>query len=111
MIATPARAALSISNSSFSTDGLSSLVIDEADLVLSYGYEEDLQNVAKSIPDGVQTLLISATLTTEVESLKNIYCRDPVVLDLEDQNGDENGVTQYVVRYAYPGWTSAMVRG
>ncbi|KAL9029953.1 MAG: hypothetical protein Q9196_001863 [Gyalolechia fulgens] len=98
VISTPARAALSISNSSYSVDNTSLLVIDEADLVLSYGYEEDLQNVAKSIPRGVQTILMSATLTAEVETLKNLYCRDPVVLELEDQEGNDGGLTQYVVR-------------
>ncbi|KAL8720377.1 MAG: hypothetical protein Q9225_002765 [Loekoesia sp. 1 TL-2023] len=100
VIATPARAALSISNSSFSVDNVSLLVIDEADLVLSYGYEEDLQIIAKSIPTGVQTMLMSATLTTEVDTLKNLYCRDPVTLELEDHKGNEGGVTQYVVRCA-----------
>ncbi|KAL8996907.1 MAG: hypothetical protein Q9188_006458 [Gyalolechia gomerana] len=98
VISTPARAALSVSNSSYSVDNMSLLVIDEADLVLSYGYEEDLQNIAKSIPHGVQTMLMSATLTTEVDTLKNLYCRDPVVLELEDQDGNDGGLTQYVVR-------------
>lgn len=101
VISTPARAALSVSNSSYSVDNMSLLVIDEADLVLSYGYEEDLQNLAKSIPHGVQTMLMSATLTTEVDMLKNLYCRDPVVFELENQDGNDGGLTQYVVRYGY----------
>lgn len=100
VIATPARAALSINNSSFSVDNTSLLVIDEADLVLSYGYEEDLQNIAKTIPHGVQTMLMSATLTSDIDILRNLYCRDPVILELEDRDGEEGGLTQYVVRCA-----------
>lgn len=98
MIATPGRAALHLSNSALSLDGLSVLAIDEADLVLSYGYEEDLQHVAKSLPSGIQTLLMSATLTAEVDILKTLYSRNPVVLDLDDQDKDDIGVTQYVVK-------------
>lgn len=101
VIATPGRAALSISTSAFPTDSLSLLVIDEADLVLSYGYEDDLQNVAKSIPNGVQTMLVSATLTTEVDTIKNLYCRDPVILDVDDHVESKDDISQYVVKYVY----------
>lgn len=75
------------------------MVIDEADLVLSYGYDEDLQNVAKIMPKGVQTILMSATLTNEVETLKGLFCRDPVVLKLEEAEVEGEGVSQYVVKY------------
>lgn len=73
-------------------------MIDEADLVLSYGYDEDLQNVAKVIPKGVQTFLMSATLTSEVETLKGLFCLNPVVLKLEETQDDGGGVSQYVVK-------------
>ena len=74
-------------------------MVDEADLVLSYGYDEDLQNVAKVIPKGVQTFFMSATLTSEVETLKGLFCLNPVVLKLEEMQDDGGGVSQYVVKY------------
>lgn len=74
------------------------MVIDEADLVLSYGYDEDLQNVAKTMPKGVQTILMSATLTSEVETLKGLFCRNPAVLELEEAEAEGEGVSQYVVK-------------
>lgn len=98
VVATPARAFLNISTSALSLDSLTHLVIDEADLVLSYGYEEDLHNVAKTIPSGIQTFLMSATLSTDIETLKGIFCRDPVVIALDDTKED-NSVSQYVVKY------------
>lgn len=98
VIATPARAVANLNTSSVSLENLSHLVIDEADLVLSYGYEDDLQNVAKILPKGVQTMLMSATLTTEVETLKGLFCRNPVVLELEEKEDEGEGVSQYVVK-------------
>ena len=98
VVATPARAFLNISTSALSLQDLAHLVIDEADLVLSYGYEEDLQNVAKAIPSGVQTYLMSATLSTEVDRVKGLFCRDPVVLALDEAEDENNGVSQYVVK-------------
>ena len=99
VIATPARAFLNLNNSAFSLEMLSHLVVDEADLVLSYGYEEDLQNVAKALPTGVQTMLMSATLSTEVETLKGLFLRDAVVLALDETKNDTNNVSQYVIKY------------
>ena len=99
VIATPGRAALHLGTSALSLEGLSILAIDEADLVLSYGYEDDLKNIAQSIPNGVQTLLMSATLTAEVDTLKTLYCRDPVVVEAESQQADDGGITQYIVKY------------
>ena len=98
MIATPARAALNLGSASLSLENLAHLVIDEADLVLSYGYDEDLQNVSKSMPKGVQTILMSATLTSEVETLKGLFCRNPAVLQLEEPEVEGEGVSQYVVK-------------
>ncbi|KAI0840379.1 DEAD-domain-containing protein [Hypoxylon sp. FL0890] len=98
VVATPARAWHNIKNSALSLEKLTHLVLDEADLVLSYGYDEDLQNVASSLPKGLQTTLMSATLTPEVDTLKGFFCRNPTVLDLEEPDDDGGGVSQYVVK-------------
>ncbi|KAH8671864.1 ATP-dependent RNA helicase-like protein dbp9 [Tricladium varicosporioides] len=98
VVATPARAAANLEGSALLLDNLRHLVIDEADLVLSYGYDEDLKNVAKAAPKGVQTVLMSATLTSEVETLKGLFCRDPAVLKLEEVEVEGEGVSQYVVK-------------
>ncbi len=99
VVATPARAAQNLQNSALSVDKLAHLVIDEADLVLSYGYDDDLQTIADAVPKGVQTFLMSATLTTEVNALKGLFCRDPVILDFQESASDSGGVSQYVVQY------------
>lgn len=98
VIATPARAAVNVNSSALSLEHLAHLVIDEADLVLSYGYDDDLQNVAKIMPKGVQTILMSATLTSEVETLKGLFCRNAVVLKLQEADNEGEGVSQYVVK-------------
>lgn len=98
VVATPARASLNLSTLALSLQSLAYLVIDEADLVLSYGYEEDLQTVQKSVPSGVQTFLMSATLSLEVDTLKGLFCLDPVILALDEGEEGGNGVSQYVVK-------------
>ncbi|EHA22894.1 hypothetical protein ASPNIDRAFT_46984 [Aspergillus niger ATCC 1015] len=100
VISTPARVIANLGNSSLSLDNLTHLVIDEADLVLSYGYDEDINALSKAIPRGVQTFLMSATLTSEVDTLKGLFCRSPVVLKLEDKEEKGAGVSQFVVKCA-----------
>lgn len=101
VIATPSRALVHSNLSAHVlTSKVTHLVIDEADLVLSYGYEDDLQAVAKALPKGLQTFLMSATLTAEVETLKALFCRNPVILRLEENEAEDGeGVSQFVVKY------------
>lgn len=101
VIATPSRALIQSNLSAqILTSKVTHLVIDEADLVLSYGYEADLQAVAKMLPKGLQTFLMSATLTAEVETMKSLFCRNPAVLRLEEGEQEErNGVSQFCVKY------------
>lgn len=102
MVATPARAAQNLDSGALIVDNLTHLVIDEADLVLSYGYDEDLQTLSKVIPKGLQTFLMSATLTTDVDTLKGLFCRNPVVVDFQEKESEGGGVSQYVVKYGIP---------
>lgn len=99
IVATPSRICLNLNTSALSLDTLTHLVIDEADLVLSYGYEEDLHSLAKAIPKGVQKILMSATLSTEVETLKGLFCRNPTILELDELGDDPGDISQFVVKW------------
>jgi ATP-dependent RNA helicase DDX56/DBP9 len=98
IIATPGRVSQSLDTASLPLNKLTHLVIDEADLVLSYGYEDDLDAISKALPRGVQTFLMSATFTAEVDTLKGLFCRDPAILKLDDKEEEGEGVSQYVVK-------------
>lgn len=40
------------------------MVVDEADFILSYGFEEDMKQIVKRLPSIFQGFLMSATLST-----------------------------------------------
>ncbi|KAJ1959195.1 ATP-dependent DNA/RNA helicase, partial [Dipsacomyces acuminosporus] len=54
------------------SQSLETLVIDEADLVLSFGYEDDIRGILAHLPKIYQSMLLSATLNKGVESLKDL---------------------------------------
>ncbi|KAJ4962324.1 hypothetical protein NE237_022263 [Protea cynaroides] len=65
-------------------DSLSILVLDEADLLLSYGYEDDLKALTRYIPRRCQCLLMSATSSADVEKLKKLVLHNPFILTLPE---------------------------
>lgn len=104
VVATPGRATQWINSEDLQLDELRHLVIDEADLVLSYGYEEDLESIASATPAGVQKILMSATLRTEIDTLTLLFFKDdttPTILDLSaEEANDKPTLSQYIVRTA-----------
>jgi ATP-dependent RNA helicase DDX56/DBP9 len=77
---------------------LQNLVIDEADLVLSFGYEQDVRTILTYLPKIYQSFLMSATFTKEIEELQALVLRKPAVLALEDTQEETDSLTQYVVK-------------
>lgn len=100
VVSTPGRASQNLNSSHFSLDKLLHLVIDEADLILSYGYRDDLELISKALPRGLQTFLMSATLTPEIDTIKGFFCANPVTLKLDDEELEGPEISQYVVRCA-----------
>ncbi|ORX50201.1 hypothetical protein DM01DRAFT_1099331 [Hesseltinella vesiculosa] len=98
LIATPSKVVTHLEAKNLDLSGLQTLVIDEADLVLSFGYEEDLRKILANLPKIYQSFLMSATFTEDVEELKSLVLRKPVILKLEEEKEEANNLTQYVVR-------------
>ncbi|KAK9451089.1 P-loop containing nucleoside triphosphate hydrolase protein [Limtongia smithiae] len=100
VVGTPSRILSHINASTLSTKLVTQLVIDEADLVMSYGYQADLTAVQSHLPRTLQIFLMSATLTADVNELKGLFCRNPAVLTLheDEENGPDSGkISQYMV--------------
>ncbi|KAJ4846310.1 DEAD-box ATP-dependent RNA helicase 16 [Turnera subulata] len=69
------------------SDSLEILVLDEADLLLSFGYENDLKALTSFIPRRCQCLLMSATSSADVDKLKKLILHNPVILTLLEVEG------------------------
>merc|ERR1719409_196173 len=65
-------------------DMVQMMVVDEADLMFSFGYESDVKALCATLPSAYQAMLVSATLSEEVEQLKGLMLHKPVVLKLEE---------------------------
>eukprot|EP00064_Thunnus_orientalis_P016850 superscaffoldBa00003428_g16922 len=78
---------------------LETLVVDEADLLFSFGFEADLKNLLCHLPKIYQSFLMSATLTEDVQALKELLLHNPVILKLQgSQLPDSNQLQQYSLK-------------
>ncbi|XP_070706083.1 probable ATP-dependent RNA helicase DDX56 [Pempheris klunzingeri] len=78
---------------------LEMLVVDEADLLFSFGFEADLKNLLCHLPKIYQSFLMSATLSEDVQALKELLLHNPVVLKLQgSQLPDSSQLQQYSIR-------------
>ncbi|XP_046431787.1 probable ATP-dependent RNA helicase DDX56 isoform X2 [Neodiprion fabricii] len=85
VIATPGRLLQHLKANNVSVKKtLETLVIDEADLVFSFGYEDDVKSVLAYLPTVYQAVLASATLSEDVLSLKALVLHNPAILKLEE---------------------------
>lgn len=73
------------------------LVLDEADALLSFGYDDELAKVKAHLPTICQTFLLSATLGRDVLNLKSLMLHSPAVIELEEEEVVEGTLTQYYI--------------
>ncbi|XP_035482559.1 probable ATP-dependent RNA helicase DDX56 [Scophthalmus maximus] len=77
---------------------LEMLVVDEADLLFSFGFEADLKNLLCHLPKIYQSFLMSATLSEDVQALKELLLHNPVILKLQgSQLPDSSQLQQYSI--------------
>lgn len=78
VVATPGRLLDHMGRRNVDFRGLQVLVLDEADRMLDMGFLPDVRRIVGALPRERQTLLFSATMEPEVESLSRSIMRDPV---------------------------------
>jgi len=87
LVATPGRLLDHLQNTKgFVVKNLQSLIIDEADRILEVGFEEELHQILKLLPQKRQTMLFSATQTTKVEDLIRVsFSNKPIYIGVDDK--------------------------
>ena len=99
VVGTPARVLAHVKAGNLDlSDSLEMLVIDEADLIFSFGHENDLKSILNTLPKTYQAILTSATLSEDVLKLKKLVLHSPVSLKLEEPSLPDAGqLTQYKI--------------
>jgi ATP-dependent RNA helicase DeaD len=90
VVGTPGRLRDHIERQRLDLSRLKAIVLDEADEMLDLGFREDLEFILQTTPAKRQTLLFSATMPRDIETLAKRYQRD--ALRIETGRRDEQHV-------------------
>ncbi len=79
LIGTPGRIAHHLRRESFSTDTIHTLILDEFDKSLEFGFQEDMTYIIRQLPNLKKRILTSATKMDEIPSFTGV--RNPEQVD------------------------------
>ena len=99
IVATPGRLMDLMRRGIAKVDEVRSVVLDEADEMLSMGFEEDIATILGQMPRTRQTLLFSATMSREVEAVATRYLTDyqEIVVGSRNEGAEHVNHVYYMV--------------
>jgi superfamily II DNA/RNA helicase len=97
VVGTPGRIIDHIRRETFDTSNIKYFVIDEADEMLNMGFIEELETIINSIPSERVTVLLSATMPKDIETLCEKYMNNPIHVEIEEESSSLDRIQQ--VRY------------
>ncbi|MBQ8274588.1 MAG: DEAD/DEAH box helicase [Bacteroidaceae bacterium] len=86
LVATPGRLIDLMKRGAADLSTVRNVVLDEADEMLTMGFQEDLNEILGGIPEEHRTLLFSATMSKEIESIARKYLKDTKEIQVGSRN-------------------------
>ncbi len=96
VVGTPGRLLDLINKDLLDISHLRTLVLDEADEMLSMGFIEDVEAILSQTPAGRQTALFSATLPVEIRRLAERYMHNPQTFTIHEEQVTAEMIEQRV---------------
>jgi ATP-dependent RNA helicase DeaD len=100
VVGTPGRLRDHLERHRLDLSKLAAVVLDEADEMLDLGFREDLEFILNATPKSRQTLLFSATMPREIETLARSYQRDAARIETLRRNEQHADIEYRAIRVA-----------
>ncbi len=97
IIGTPGRIMDHMRRSTLKLAAIRTLVLDEADEMLSMGFKEDIDLILQKTPADKQTVLFSATMSKSILAITKKYQSNPVHVKIERRELTVPGIDQYYI--------------
>ena len=94
VVGTPGRVMDHMRKGTLNLDGLSVLVLDEADEMLRMGFIDDVEWVLEQIPDEIQIALFSATMPTVIRKIAQQYLHEPEQITIKVTTASAENIRQ-----------------
>lgn len=83
VVGTPGRILDHMSRDTIDLSGVNTLVLDEADRMFDMGFRDDVEKIIRGCPKERQTLLFSATISSEIQEIAEGHMKNPVNINAE----------------------------
>ena len=104
IIGTPGRVLDMIQKQCLFTEKLNTLVFDEADEILSYGFKESIYHIVQYMSQGAQICLFSATIPEDVLELTEKFMNNPEKILVKKEQLTLEGITQFYINIRVNEW-------
>jgi ATP-dependent RNA helicase DeaD len=93
IIATPGRLIDLVNRGAADLSTVTTLILDEADEMLNMGFLDSIQEILEELPEKRRTLLFSATMPSEIESIARKYMDKPIEVTIGTRNSSAENVS------------------
>lgn len=99
IIGTPGRVLDIMKRRVFDTNTITTIVMDEADEILSDGFMDQIYSIFKFLSSSCQVVLFSATLPESIEMLTTKFMTDPVKILVKSDMLTLEGIAQFYISF------------
>lgn len=104
VVGTPGRVNDMMKKGFLKTDYMRLFIMDEADEMLSRGFQTQVKEIFKFLPGDVQIALFSATMPLECLKLSQQFLRDPAKILVKNEELTLEGIKQYYIAIEKEEW-------
>lgn len=94
VVGTPGRIIDHIEKGTLDTSKVRYLVIDEADEMLNMGFIDQVESIINGLSEDRVTVLMSATMPSDIENLCSKYMKEPIHIEIEEKNSAADRICQ-----------------
>jgi ATP-dependent RNA helicase DeaD len=97
VVGTPGRVLDHIERRTLYLGDIVHVVLDEADRMLDIGFRPDIERILRKLPTPHQTLLLSATINSDVRKLAQRYMFEPIEVNLSQDEPSVETIQQFYI--------------
>ncbi|AXF57565.1 DEAD/DEAH box helicase [Salicibibacter kimchii] len=98
IVATPGRYMDHTRRRTIRPQAVSTVVLDEADEMLSMGFIEDIETILEAIPNERQTLLFSATMPSRLKKVADRFMTEPQTVSVKAKAMTVSNIEQFALK-------------